>query len=194
MKNRNLTMMTDFYELTMSQAYFNAGKKDEEAVFDAFFRKNPLDGGYAVMGGVDRIINFINNAHFNEDDIEYLRTTGQFTEEFLNYLKDFKFTGSMNPLNWATEGVPKIGVEWYAKGGIMQQPTVFGINPLNGKQMIGGEAGPEAVAPIDTLLGYIRVAVAEQNTLLVEKLEKLIDILLAYFPQFKELMNKFSFA
>lgn len=95
MKNRNLTMMTDFYELTMSQAYFNAGKKDEEAVFDAFFRKNPLDGGYAVMGGVDRIINFINNAHFNEDDIEYLRTTGQFTEEFLNYLKDFKFTGSI---------------------------------------------------------------------------------------------------
>lgn len=95
MKNRNLTMMTDFYELTMSQAYFTAGKKDEEAVFDAFFRKNPLDGGYAVMGGVDRIINFINNAHFNEEDIEYLRQTGQFTEEFLNYLKDFKFTGSI---------------------------------------------------------------------------------------------------
>ena len=95
MKNRNLTMMTDFYELTMSQAYFSAGKKDEEAVFDAFFRKNPLDGGYAVMGGVDRIINFINNAHFNEEDIEYLRQTGQFTEEFLNYLKDFKFTGSI---------------------------------------------------------------------------------------------------
>lgn len=95
MKNRNLTMMTDFYELTMSQAYFSAGKKDEEAVFDAFFRKNPLDGGYAVMGGVDRIINFINNAHFNEEDIEYLRQTGQFTEKFLNYLKDFKFTGSI---------------------------------------------------------------------------------------------------
>lgn len=95
MKNRNLTMMTDFYELTMSQAYFDAGKKDEEAVFDAFFRKNPLDGGYAVMGGVDRIINFINNARFNEEDIEYLRKTGQFTEEFLNYLKDFKFTGSV---------------------------------------------------------------------------------------------------
>ena len=56
---RNLTMMTDFYEFTMSQAYFNAGKKDEIAVFDAFFRKNPLKGGYGVMGGVDRIIDFI---------------------------------------------------------------------------------------------------------------------------------------
>ncbi len=92
---RNLTMMTDFYELTMSQAYFNAGKKDEVAVFDAFFRKNPLDGGYAVMGGLDRIINLIKNAHFNEDDINYLRTTGQFTEEFLDYLRNFKFTGSL---------------------------------------------------------------------------------------------------
>ena len=94
MKN-NYTLMTDFYELTMSQAYFNAGKKDEEAVFDAFFRKNPLDGGYAVMGGVDRIIEFIKNIKFTDDDIDYLRSTGQFNEEFLNYLRDFKFTGSI---------------------------------------------------------------------------------------------------
>lgn len=91
----NYTLMTDFYELTMSQAYFNAGKKDEEAVFDAFFRKNPLDGGYAVMGGVDRIIDFIKNIKFTDCDIEYLRSTGQFNEEFLAYLKDFKFTGSI---------------------------------------------------------------------------------------------------
>lgn len=102
----------------------------------------------------------------------------------------FKFSGSLNPLNWATEGLPKIGVEWYAKGAIMNQPTVFGINPSNGKRMIGGEAGPEAVAPIDTLLEYIRTAVSEQNTVLADKLEKLIDILLSYFPQFKDLMNQ----
>ena len=105
-------------------------------------------------------------------------------------LPHFKFSGSLNPLNWATEGLPKIGVEWYAKGGIMNQPTVFGINPSNGKQMIGGEAGPEAVTPIDVLLGYIRTAVNEQNTVLAEKLQRLIDILLSYFPQFKELMNQ----
>lgn len=92
---RNLTMMTDFYELTMGQSYFTAGKKDEEAVFDAFFRKNPLNGGYGVMGGIDRIIDLVKNAHFSEDDINYLRKTGQFTEDFLNYLKDFKFTGSI---------------------------------------------------------------------------------------------------
>ena len=105
---RNLTMMTDFYELTMSQAYFEAGKKDEVAVFDAFFRKNPLGGGYGVMGGVDRIIDFIKNAHFNEEDITYLRSTGQFTEDFLEYLKGFKFTGSISAI---PDGTPVFGNE-----------------------------------------------------------------------------------
>ena len=105
---RNLTMMTDFYELTMSQAYFKAGKKDEVAVFDAFFRKNPLGGGYGVMGGVDRIIDFIKNAHFNEEDITYLRSTGQFTEDFLEYLKGFKFTGSISAI---PDGTPVFGNE-----------------------------------------------------------------------------------
>ena len=93
--SRNLTMMTDFYELTMSQAYFKAGKKDEIAVFDAFYRKNPLDGGYGLMGGVDKIIDFIKNIKFTSEDIEYLRGTGQFTEDFLEYLRNFKFTGSI---------------------------------------------------------------------------------------------------
>lgn len=105
---RNLTMMIDFYELTMSQAYFKAGKKDEVAVFDAFFRKNPLGGGYGVMGGVDRIIDFIKNAHFNEEDITYLRSTGQFTEDFLEYLKGFKFTGSISAI---PDGTPVFGNE-----------------------------------------------------------------------------------
>ncbi len=105
---RNLTMMTDFYELTMSQAYFKAGKKDEETVFDAFFRKNPLEGGYGVMGGLDRIISFIQNIHFDEEDIAYLRSTGQFTEDFLAYLKDFKFTGSIYAI---PDGTPVFGNE-----------------------------------------------------------------------------------
>ncbi|MBR4694048.1 MAG: nicotinate phosphoribosyltransferase [Bacilli bacterium] len=94
-KERNLTMMTDFYELTMGETYLKSGKKDEIAVFDAFFRNNPLGGGYGVMGGVDRIIEFIKKAHFTNGDIEYLRGTKQFSEEFLNYLKDFKFTGNI---------------------------------------------------------------------------------------------------
>ena len=105
---RNLTMMTDFYEFTMGQAYFTAGKKDEVAVFDAFFRKNPLGGGYGVMGGVDRIIDFIKNARFTDEDIAYLRNTNQFTEEFLEYLRNFKFTGSISAI---PDGTPVFGNE-----------------------------------------------------------------------------------
>lgn len=74
-------------------------------------------------------------------------------------LPHFTFSGSMNPLNWLDEGLPKIGVEWYAKGGVLHQPTVFGMNGPNA--MVGGEAGPEAVAPIETLMDYVRTAVAE---------------------------------
>ena len=92
---RNLSLLTDQYELTMSQVYFNLGRKDEIAVFDAFFRKEPFKKGYGVMGGLSNIINFINNIYFDEDDISYLRNTGKFTEEFLEYLKNFKFTGSI---------------------------------------------------------------------------------------------------
>ena len=92
---RNLTMMTDLYELTMSQVYFSKGKDKEEAVFDAFFRKNPFDKGYGVMGGVTQIIDYIKNFHFNDDDINYLRDTGLFSEDFLSYLRNLKFTGSI---------------------------------------------------------------------------------------------------
>lgn len=74
-------------------------------------------------------------------------------------LPHFTFSGSMNPLNWLDEGLPSVGVEWYAKGGVMHQPTIFGMNGPNA--MVGGEAGPEAVAPISTLMDYVRTAVAE---------------------------------
>ncbi len=91
----NETMMTDLYELTMAQTYFNDKKIDEKVYFDGFFRNIPFENGYALMGGVDDIIAYINNLKFEEDDIEYLRSLGQFNEEFLQYLKNFKFTGDI---------------------------------------------------------------------------------------------------
>lgn len=91
----NKTMMTDFYELTMAQTYFDAGKKDEVAYFDVFFRKNPFGGGYTISNGLDNIIEYVNNLHFTEEDVDYLRETGSFTEEFLEYLKNLKFTGDI---------------------------------------------------------------------------------------------------
>lgn len=91
----NKTMMVDLYELTMAQVYFNSGEKDKVAYFDAFFRKEPLNGGYGIMGGLDNIIKYIKDLKFTDENIEYLRTLNQFSEEFLNYLKEFKFTGTI---------------------------------------------------------------------------------------------------
>lgn len=91
----NKTMMIDFYEFTMAQTYFNEGEKEKKTYFDVFFRKNPFEGGYTIMGGVDEIIEYIKNFKFEEEDIKYLRSTNQFSEEFLLYLKDLKFNGDI---------------------------------------------------------------------------------------------------
>ena len=91
---RNYTMLADAYEYTMSTGYLMNDKKDNEAVFDVFFRKVPNQGGYAIMAGLDKIIPFIENLKFNEDDLEYFRVCG-YKEEFIEYLRNFKFTGSI---------------------------------------------------------------------------------------------------
>lgn len=91
----NKTMMTDLYELTMAQVYFNSNEKDKIAIFDAFFRREPLEAGYGVMAGLDRVIDYIKNLKFTEENIQYLRSLKLFTEDFLEYLKNFKFTGEL---------------------------------------------------------------------------------------------------
>lgn len=91
----NNTLMTDFYELTMAQTYFNEGKNDEQAYFDVFFRKNPFGGGYTMSGGLDEIIDYIENFHFSSSDIEYLRSLDKFSDDFLDYLKDLEFKGDV---------------------------------------------------------------------------------------------------
>ena len=91
----NKTLMTDLYELTMAQTYFDKNEQNKKVYFDVFFRKNPFDGGYAISGGLDNIIDYINNFKITEEDINYLRSLNKFSEEFLNYLKDLKFTGDI---------------------------------------------------------------------------------------------------
>lgn len=88
-------LATDFYELTMGQTYFDNGEKDQIAVFDLFFRTNPFKGNYTVSGGLDKIIEYINNLKFSDEDIEYLRENGDFTDEYLEYLRNFKFSGDI---------------------------------------------------------------------------------------------------
>jgi len=88
-------MLSDFYEFTMANGYFNNGMKDTVAIFDAFYRSNPDEGGYSIFAGLNDIINFIENLSFSDDDIEYLRDIGNFSDDFLDYLRDFKFTGDV---------------------------------------------------------------------------------------------------
>ena len=90
LKKRNLTMLTDFYELTMANGYFLNGKGDEITQFDMFFRTVPDNGGFAIMAGVEQLSQYLENLKFTEDDIEYLRKRG-FGEEFLDYLRNFEF-------------------------------------------------------------------------------------------------------
>ena len=91
----NKTLMTDYYELTMCQAYFDSKKYKDQVYFDVFFRTNPFEGGYAIMGGLEEIINYIENFKFTKEDIKYLRSQKIFNEDFLNYLKTIKFTGDI---------------------------------------------------------------------------------------------------
>ena len=93
--SRNLTMLCDFYELTMSNGYFACGFKDKITYFDVFYRSNPDNGGYAVVAGLEQVVEYINNLHFDEQDIQYLRDKNCFSEEFLDYLRNFKFTGDI---------------------------------------------------------------------------------------------------
>lgn len=92
MHMENLTLLTDFYELTMANGYLEHGKQDEIAYFDMFFRKVPDNGGFAIMAGLAQVIDYIENLHFTAEDIAYLRSKGMFSEDFLTYLEHFEFS------------------------------------------------------------------------------------------------------
>lgn len=92
MTEKNLTMIMDLYELTMANGIFTSDMRDTVTYFDMFFRRVPDDGGYAIMAGLEQLIEYMNNLRFGEDDIEYLKNLNLFSDEFIDYLKDFKFT------------------------------------------------------------------------------------------------------
>ena len=99
----NLTMLCDFYELTMGNGYFEAGMENVISYFDVFFRNVPDDGGFAIMAGLEQMIDYVTKLRFDDEDIEYLRSRKIFDERFLEYLRDFRFTGDI----WAIpEGTP----------------------------------------------------------------------------------------
>jgi putative nicotinate phosphoribosyltransferase len=101
--NRNISMLTDFYELTMAGGYLENGLEDEIGVFDMFFRAVPENGGFAIACGLEQLIEYITNLHFSDEDIDFLRSKNTFSENFLNWLANFKFTCNV----WAVpEGTP----------------------------------------------------------------------------------------
>ena len=95
MDRQNLTLLTDLYELTMMQGYFKHKDQNETVIFDAFYRTNPGEGGYSIAAGLEQVIQYIKELHFSDEDIRYLAGLGIFEQDFLDYLKDFKFTGDI---------------------------------------------------------------------------------------------------
>lgn len=106
MSKRNLTLLTDLYELTMMQGYYEKGQ-NENVIFDVFFRQNPCNNGYSVCAGLDLVIDYIKNLHFTYDDVDYLRGLGIFKEDFLHYLSGFHFSGDIYAIPEGTVVFPK---------------------------------------------------------------------------------------
>ena len=122
LKGRNLTMLVDFYEMTMANGYLKNGMGDTVAYFDMFFRKVPDGGGYVIMAGIEQLCEYLKGLKFTPEDIEYLRGKG-FSEEFLDYLADFKFSCDVYAVPEGTPifpGEPIVTV----KGPIMQAQFV----------------------------------------------------------------------
>ena len=94
-KPLNLSMLFDFYEMTMANGYFREGMQERVTYFDVFFRRVPDGGGFAIAAGLEQLVEYIQNLHFDEDDIAYLRSKNLFQEDFLDYLRDFRFTGDV---------------------------------------------------------------------------------------------------
>ena len=103
---RNFTMLTDFYQLTMMQGFYLTEKDSQETIFDRFYRTNPCNGGYSLVAGLEQVINYIENLHFSEEDIKYLRSLGIFQESFLEYLRCFSFTGDIWAMPEGTVAFP----------------------------------------------------------------------------------------
>jgi hypothetical protein len=152
------------------------------------FIVNPFAGAFKLLyDKCDKFRNFFNGIINNVKNA---------WNSFCNFLKNaiklphFTFSGSMNPADWFNGKTPKIGVEWYADGGIMTKPTAFGYNPMTGNTMIGGESGAEAIVPLDRLQGYVTTAVKEQTSDLTYGMNKLIDLLSTYLPDIRDNMDR----
>ena len=107
MYQRNLTLLTDLYELTMMQGYFKEKDANETVIFDAFYRSNPDGNAFSICAGLEQVIEYVKNLHFEPEDVDYLRSVGLFDEDFLDYLLHFKFSGDIYAIPEGTVMFPR---------------------------------------------------------------------------------------
>ncbi len=138
---RNLTLLTDLYELTMMQGYFRNEYANENVIFDAFYRKNPDGNGFSICCGLEQVIEYIENLRFEKEDIDYLRSTGKFGEDFLEYLSGFRFTGDIYAIPEGRVMFPREPV-LKVKAPIMQAQLVETaiLNIINHQSLIATKA------------------------------------------------------
>ena len=120
---RNISMMMDLYEMTMANGYFANQQKTQKVVFDVFYRKNPDQGGYAVFAGLEQVVEYAENLHFDSADMDYFRSLNLYSEEFLQYLKEFRFTGDIYAFPEGTVMYPN-------------EPVITVVAPLIDAQLI----------------------------------------------------------
>ena len=141
MSGRNLTLLTDLYELTMMQGYFKDKTANANVIFDAFYRKNPDGNGFAISCGLEQIIEYIENLHFGRDEIDYLASLHMFDQDFLEYLKDFRFTGDIYAIPEGTVMFPREPVV-KVKAPIMEAQLIETalLNIINHQSLIATKA------------------------------------------------------
>ncbi len=141
MNNVNYTMLCDFYELTMANGYFEKGYKEKITYFDLYYRRSPDGGGFVIAAGLEQLVDYIKNLHFNAEDIEYLRGKKIFSEAFLEYLKDFKFTGDIWAVTEGTVVFPNVPIVTVRAPAIQAQLIeTFALLTINHQSLIATKA------------------------------------------------------
>ena len=143
----NLALLTDFYQLTMAYAYWKSGKGEQEAVFNLFFRKNPFEGGFTLAAGLDYVVDYCRNLQFEQGELDYLRKMNQkdgtpmFASEFLDYLKELRFTCDIDAVEEGTVVFPNAPMV-QVRGSLIQCQLLETplLNILNFKTLIATKA------------------------------------------------------
>ena len=162
----NLTMLCDFYELTMANGYFHSPMKDKITYFDMFFRRVPDGGGFAIAAGLEQIVQYIQDLHFDPEDIEYLRNRNLFDEDFLQYLADFRFTGDIRDKYVAPPYTTDFGIMFLPIEGLYAEVVRRGLIETLQNEYHINIAGPTTMAALlnSLQMGFRTLAIEKRSS------------------------------